>query len=295
LNRSRKLEAMHPEDRTPVGAGTIYVAPNDRHLLLEDGLVRVVRGPRVNRSRPAIDVLFVSASRTYRERTVGVILSGLLDDGALGLAAIKARGGVAIVQDPDEAMFASMPRNAIARGGGVDYILGAEHIAPLLVTLARSPTGVRKEAASMTTDDGEGLIARDFAAQEQGRRDRQPSIFTCPECGGVLWEIEDGALLQYRCHVGHEYSMESMVDGHAETVERALWSAVRILEENASLSRRMEQRFTQDGYARSAQRYAERAEEAERQAHALRMLLESTAFNGPIEPDVDEMTTRPSG
>jgi two-component system chemotaxis response regulator CheB len=195
-----------------------------------------------------------------------------------------------------------MPLNAIARGGGaVDYILGAADIAPVLVRLVDEAASEEtqshvtdadgKEGRQVTTDDGEAIVTRDFAAQEDGARDRQPSIFTCPECGGVLWEIQEGDLLQYRCHVGHEYSMQSMVDGHSETVERALWAATRILEENAALSRRMEQRFAKDGYPHSAERYRERAAEAEHQAHVLRSLLERTAFNGSFDAATLEHAT----
>jgi two-component system chemotaxis response regulator CheB len=295
LNRLHGLHAVHPLNGAPIEAGTIYVAPNDRHLSIEHDAVRVERGPRVNRSRPAIDVLFVSAARRFRRRAVGVVLSGLLDDGALGLATIKRMGGVAIVQDPDEALFSSMPLSAIARAGDVDYVLRADEIAPVLLQLVDDPPVIEgKEPSAVTMDDGEEIVTRDFAAQEQGQRDRQPSIFTCPECGGVLWEIEEGDLLRYRCHVGHEYSMESMAEGHAEVVERALWSAVRALEESASLSRRLERRLSDDGHARSARRYGERAHEAEQQADVLRSLLEHTRFTMPADADPAGLTSSPA-
>jgi two-component system chemotaxis response regulator CheB len=186
LSRGGPLLARQPQDGEPVQYGRIYVAPPGRHMVLGQGQVHLTRGPRENHHRPAIDPLFRTAAREYGPRVVGVVLTGSLSDGAAGLMAIRNAGGVAIVQDPGEAFSQGMPR-AAWEIAGADHVLPVADIAPLLVGMVREP--VAEGGPTVNTDPIDRMpeqVLRDMAAQEDGRRQGQLSMFTCPECGGPL-------------------------------------------------------------------------------------------------------------
>jgi two-component system chemotaxis response regulator CheB len=271
LSRSGPVPAVHPRDGEPTLPGKIYVAPPDHHLVIEPDRVRLSRGPTENGHRPAVDVLFRTGAEVYGPRVVAVVLTGNLDDGTVGLAIVKKHGGTTIVQDPMEADYPGMPRSAIA-SVGVDHILPVAGIAPLLVSLSHQPL-----------DDPEPPLGRESAMAikeelERGK-DREgkgaPSGLTCPDCGGSLFEREESGLLHFRCRTGHAYSAESLLSKQTDSLEATLWAAVRALEENAALARRMERR-AQPGRKHSlaiGMRYARRAEEAERHADLLRGIL----------------------
>jgi len=251
----------------------LYVAPPNFHLLVARGFVRIVRGPKENNMRPAVDPLFRTAARTYGPRVVGVVLTGMLGDGTAGLLAVKARGGVAVVQDPDSAVFPDMPRNAIEYVE-VDHVLPLSGIAPLLTRLAHEP--VAERAAAPVSDDlqHESDIAEvDMAAIENEDKPGTPSVFGCPECGGVLWELDDGNLLRFRCRVGHAYSADSLLEVQANGLEEALWSALRALEENASLARRLAEKAHDRTHKLTAANFEQRAQTAEQHAAAIRQVL----------------------
>lgn len=202
LSHAGPLPAVHPQDGDAIEHGHIYVAPPDYHLLVERGRVRVIRGPRENRYRPAVDPLFRSAARAYGPRVVGVILSGMLDDGAAGLAAIHARGGIGVAQDPDDALFPGMPTSAM-RHDHPTHIVPATEIGPLLTRLAHEPTReVEKAAVSEALEKETAIAALDMGAIGDPDKPGKPSVFGCPECGGVLWEMDEGPLPRYRCRVG---------------------------------------------------------------------------------------------
>ncbi len=205
------LPVTHAVHGEAIVHGRIYVAPPDYHLLVRRGHVELSHGPRENRSRPAVDPLFRSAAQAYGPRVVGVVLSGALGDGAMGLVVIAARGGVTVVQDPHEALFDSMPRTAL-RQTRVDYTLPVAQIAPLLVLLAQAPM---PEKGWQPMDNAEEnlptLIRRDFNAQAHGQRAGETTVYTCPECGGTLWQIDDNGLIQFNCHVGHSYLAETLL------------------------------------------------------------------------------------
>jgi two-component system chemotaxis response regulator CheB len=251
LSRAGHLPAIHGRDGEQIRPGRIYVALPDHHLLIKPGLVVVSRGPRESNARPAVDPLFRTAARSYGPWAVGVILSGGLDDGTLGMMDIKRYGGITLVQDPDEAMFPSMPRSAI-ENVQVDRVLSLDEMGPLLARLAREPVPVEEGAAFMARKnggDGDSDIA-EVGAEDLKTRNMigPPSKFTCPECGGALWEIQDGKLLRYRCHVGHGYTAESLMAAQGEKLEDALWSALRALEETAGMRRRMANRARRGGW-----------------------------------------------
>lgn len=231
LSRSGPLPAVHPRDGQPIAKRTIHVAPPGRHLLLEDGTVRLSRGPLHNRHRPAVDPLFSTAALAYGPRVVGVVLSGALDDGSAGLLDIKRRGGIAVVQDPDTALHPGMPRSALAQVD-VEYRLPVTEIGPVLGRLAREPAGATPPPDARLNEDWKRYLGE----TTQVSHSETPSVYACPECHGTLWESDDG-VLRFRCRVGHSFSSESLLAQHDETLDSSLWAALRALEENASLRR----------------------------------------------------------
>jgi two-component system chemotaxis response regulator CheB len=277
LTRAGPLRAAHCSDRVPVSYGRICMAPPDHHLILDDGHVILSRGPRENNSRPSIDVLFRSAALWYGARVVGVVLSGNLDDGAAGLVAIKDRGGLAIVQDPKEAQFPGMPLAAISNSSP-DHVLPAREIGALLARLAArpiaAPTSLEPPSQDMVR---ETRIAKADMPDDTPAEDRTPpgtpAQFACPECGGTLWEIEDGTMTRFRCRVGHAYSPETLLAEQARAVEEALWMALRALEESETLSRGIARRFEAKS-PRAADHFLRRAHEATHHAAAIRRVLE---------------------
>lgn len=281
LTRSGPLVATHPDDGEEIKHGHIYVAPPDQHLLIERGHVRVVHGPKENRHRPAIDPLFRSAAYTYGPRVVGVVLTGSLDDGTAGLWSVKRRGGLAIVQDPDEALYPSMPRSALAHVE-VDYCLPLSEIGATLVQLVNQQA--EEEGAYPVPEDMEREVKyvemADGNTISSNERVGSPSAFSCPECGGVLWEHHDGELLRFRCRVGHAFSVDSVLAAQIEQLENALWTALKTLEENASLSRRMAQQAHTRGQEWLARSFEERLREAEQHSFIIRQVLQKK------EPDI---------
>jgi two-component system chemotaxis response regulator CheB len=276
LSRAGLLPASHATDGELVVARRIYVAPPDQHLLVERGYVRVVRGPRENRYRPAVDPLFRSAALAYGPRVVGVVLTGALDDGTAGMLALKKRGGTAIVQEPREALYSGMPLSVIANVK-VDYRLPLAEIAPTLARLAHEPAD--EEGAYSVSDDLE--TETEIAEQRMDTMELFASVeklgkltaFTCPECRGTLWELKEGELLRFRCHVGHAFSADSLMVEQSERLEEALWSAVRALEEKVALAYRMAARSRQRNDMRAAGLFEKRAQITDQQAATLRQVL----------------------
>ena len=271
LNRAGSLPAKHPQDGEEIKRGRIYIAPPGYHLLVQQNHIHLSRSPRENGHRPAIDTLFRSVSRAYKQRVVGVILSGTLDDGTAGLATIKSLGGVTIVQDPEEALFDGMPRSAIANVV-VDYVLKLADLASVLIKITGDPVE-EKKTVSDELDKEALVVAQDKVRLERGERPGTPAPLTCPDCGGVLWELHDGNLIRFRCHIGHVYSSNSLLSEQADVVETALWSAVRVLEEKAALARRMAFQAGQQNRLMSEAQFRERAEEAEQHADLVRRVI----------------------
>jgi two-component system, chemotaxis family, protein-glutamate methylesterase/glutaminase len=214
--------------------GRVYVAPPDHHLILRADRVLLTHAPRENHSRPAIDPLFRSAALAYGSRVIGVVLSGRLDDGAAGLWAVKERGGIAIVQDPDDAAHAEMPRNALAYTKA-DHVVTATDMGPLLARLVGEavPTSV---GAAPRALELEVKIAMEANALEEGVLTLgPPTPYTCPECHGVLARVEQGGISRFRCHTGHAFSLDSLLASVTEKAEETLWSALRAVEETVIL------------------------------------------------------------
>jgi two-component system chemotaxis response regulator CheB len=269
LKGSTPLPVSLAEDGQPLEHG-IVIAQSDRHLVVTPGRMRVTHGPKENGFRPAIDPLFRTAAAAYGPRVIGIVLSGGLDDGTSGLAEIKARGGLAIVQDPNDASVKSMPQSAI-RLVDVDHVLPSAAIAPLLQRESRAP--VEGAVAMGRSQDDPRVPGVETDIADLNSRLGPPSALTCPDCGGALWQVADRNLVRYQCHVGHRYSPESLVVFHDERVEGALWSAVRALEERADLRRRMASQTEAAGLAAVSESFGEQAQEATEQANRIRELL----------------------
>lgn len=276
LERGGVLAASHATDGEVFRPGHIYVAPPDWHLLVRDHSMQLSHGPRENHSRPAIDPMFRSAAHAHGPRTIGVILSGALSDGTAGLMMIKAHGGTAIVQHPEEAIIGGMPESAL-RAVQVDHVLPAREIGQLLVS-EPAQVGSRQETTQMALEEDsvEETIQRDMRAQENDQRAGQLTMFTCPDCGGALWQAESTPWTRFRCHVGHAWGAESLLGNKSEELEAALWSGVRLLEERATLSRQLAAQVRQMSRdEHRAQGIEEQAALDEGRANAIRELLDA--------------------
>ena len=281
--RSGRLVA-EATDLAPLEPGRVYVAPADRHVLIGPAGLRVVRGPRENGFRPAIDPLFRSAARRCGPRVVGVVLSGALDDGSCGLSAIVGRGGAAIVQDPEDAEFASMPLAALRQVPGGET-LPAAAIGDAIARHVGPAAAAEGEPTPMTRRD-ESDLSRETAntpVSEMEGRFGPPTPISCPACGGSLWETTEGGVVRYRCHVGHQYAPDSLLADHGEAVEQALWSAVRILEQHAELRARMARRAEGAGLHRVAESFDEDSRAYHRQASDVRRLVAAGGDRVPAE------------
>jgi two-component system, chemotaxis family, protein-glutamate methylesterase/glutaminase len=237
LNCAGPLPAVEAESGTAFEAGHVYVAAPDRHMLVHDGHILLRRGPHENLARPAIDPLFRSAACTFGPRVIGIVLSGALNDGAAGLRAVKQCGGLALVQDPGDAAVSAMPLSAQCYVA-VDHVVPAATMGPLLARL------VAGRAGPMPAIPRQICVEAAIAAQELGDMASQQQWgelcpVTCPECGGALWQVADGDLLRYRCHVGHAYTADAMLAAQSDETERLLSRLLRFHRERAALTRRM--------------------------------------------------------
>ena len=271
IDKAGPLIAKPAEDNEPIRPGHVYVAPPDFHLLLKPGYVRIYRGPRENRHRPAIDPLFRSAAVAYRARAVGVVLTGYLDDGTSGLLAVKRCGGIAIVQDPQDAEYPDMPKNAIAEVE-VDYQLPIYKMGSIIRQIVEQPAAcietvpkdIEKEAqiAERTMSDISGEEKLGHLAP-----------MSCPECNEPLWQIDADKVRRYRCHVGHGFTAKALLASQDAALEQALWAAMRTMEERANMALVMARNEEERGRNKSAQVYEERSQTSKAHAQVIRKLL----------------------
>jgi two-component system, chemotaxis family, protein-glutamate methylesterase/glutaminase len=276
LQRVSKLPVSLASDKQPVAKNKIFIAPPDKHLILENHHIKLFRGPKENHSRPSIDVLFRSAALAYADRVVGVVLSGILDDGTAGLKAIKDVGGVAIVQDPNEAIHPGMPMNA-ANEVKVDAVLPLNEIAAELNKLVdggkkRKKKSKEKIDTRLAKKEIQMSKLTSKNIKEEGEYG-SPSVFSCPDCRGVLWEIQDGNFVRFRCRTGHGYLPEILSEEQSEVIESSLWAALTALEEKSSLSMRLAKKFTSFGDAIAADRFRSKSQDALEKAKVLRQIL----------------------
>lgn len=271
LSRNGPLSAVHPKDGDPIEPRQIYVAPPDHHLLIDGDRIGVKKGPRENRFRPSIDALFRSAAYTYRARVIGVVLSGVLDDGTSGLWSIKRLGGTTVIQDPEDAAHNAMPLNAREQVQ-IDHSLPARDMGPLLARLSREgPTAIH----DMFPEPGrqmeiEVAVAAGGNAFARGIMEcTQLSPFTCPECHGALVKLKEGNLTRFRCHTGHAFSKSALLAGVTEAVDHSLWQVTRALEECVMLLEEMARDLQARGETAEADRVFQKARDTERRASAL--------------------------
>ena len=270
LARAGPLPVVAPQDMTVIAPGRIYISSPDRHMLIDRDRVLIVRGPKENRHRPAIDPLFRSAAWSYGPRVVGVVLTGSGDDGAAGLWAIKSCGGKTIVQDPESAAHPEMPENALLHNE-IDHCVALDEIPPLLTRLAHEPVDGHEvpRRQSLKTEVEFDTMGRDIS--DMGSLGKL-SPFTCPACRGALWELQDGGILRYRCHTGHAFSEQSLRAEQSNAIEEGLYSALRAVEEKATLLRRLTKGW-REKHPHIVADYETRAEELEQSADVLRKML----------------------
>ncbi|WP_437747791.1 chemotaxis protein CheB [Sorangium sp. So ce1504] len=267
LERSTRLQVGAAVDGEPIERGRVYVAPADNHLVLEDGVVRVVHGARENGHRPAVDPLFRTAAEVYGDRVIGVVLSGMRDCGTAGLLDVKRRGRIAVVQDPEDALFSEMPQSALDNVP-VDHCVPLARLPPLLMDLVHQKVG--------------GAPAEARAGAGGATVDAIESDFTCPGCGGNLIRSDDGAMLHFRCKVGHRYSPEGLEDEQASSLDAALWIALRTIEDSAALARRMAARAAERNQPQLLAHFEEKVRVAEERGVLVRRaLLGISEGNGP--------------
>jgi|tagenome__1003787_1003787.scaffolds.fasta_scaffold20814138_2 two-component system chemotaxis response regulator CheB len=281
LARKCALPVGVPADGEALRGGQVYVAPPDCHLIVEDSGVRLSQAPRENGHRPAIDPTMRTAASVYNGGTIGIVLSGSRDDGTAGLMAIKARGGTAIVQDPDEALYPAMPLSAMAHLEP-DAVLPIGAMAAWILEHTRAGNGPSGIDPPMPVDDAPANpLNPSFPRSATGEGTR----YTCPDCGGVLFERREGNLERFECSVGHVFSIESLSSAQGEALEGALWAAVRSLEDRAALLLRLAGRQREIARMRIAENFERQAEEALDRARTIRDAIEPSAADQAIAVD----------
>jgi two-component system chemotaxis response regulator CheB len=286
LAGATRLPVRHARDGDLIEPGRILVAPPDLHLLVQrmgDRCHAVLsRGARENHARPAIDPLFRSAAAAYGARAIGVVLTGYLDDGTAGLAAIKACGGQAVVQLPEEAQAPGMPASALA-AVEVDRVLRLADIGPALEQMVDANLKAARTVAREVPEwvSLENRFSNEGTDMESLSRIGTPSTFTCPECHGTLWELREAGLTRFRCHTGHAFTERFLAELQGELIEESLWSAVRALQEKEKLLRQMAETALGLGHAQVAGDYMKQAAGAQRDAETLRRLITSGRQDNP--------------
>jgi two-component system chemotaxis response regulator CheB len=273
LTRAGPLPATHGTNGEEIAPGRIYIAPPNYHLLIKRGHITLARGPRENGHRPAIDPLFRTAARAYGPRVIGVILTGTLDDGTAGLWTIKRCAGLAVVQEPSDALYSGMPLSAL-ENVAVDHVVPLSQMPSLLARLAKEPVeeeGVRAVSEEMQK---EAAIAElDMTVLEGESHPGTPASLGCPECGGTLWELTEEEFIRFRCRVGHAYTADTLLAEQTESLEAALWTALRALEEKASLTHRLIERARRRGNALIVGRFEQQVRDTHERARVIRQFL----------------------
>jgi two-component system chemotaxis response regulator CheB len=274
LSQCGPLSASFASDGERLRPGHIYIGPRRRHLLVDGDTLRLGSGPRENHARPAIDPLFRSTAVCCGPRAVGVVLTGMLHDGASGLHSLKECGGITVVQDPEDAAFPSMPRSAIEQARP-DHVVALAAMPALLDALVRQPAGEPRPVPDRLRFEVDVAMNGHPTMQDMDRIGRRSTI-TCPDCHGVMWEIDEGEMIRYRCHVGHAYSAELINEMIGETFTKAMGSALRALEERIAVVKKLERQARERGRERVARSWAERLREHEEEAEIIRESIRRT-------------------
>lgn len=285
LDRAGPLEAASADDGEPIRPGRVYVAPPDRHLLVVRDSVRLSRGPRYNGLRPAADPLFGSAALYAGPRTVAVVLSGALDDAALGSATVERRGGLVLVQDPAQAAYDSMPRSVV-RATANPAVAPVAELASEVIRLTAQEIGTEPpDTGAPDQELAEEIGGLLEGAPETNTLTRDYTGLSCPDCGGPLYATFSEKAETYDCLVGHRWSPESLFEGHSAAVERAMWLAIRSLDERGRLAARLADGAQTRGHELSARQFAEAAQEARHAANVIREAI--AGMSATVAPDPD--------
>jgi two-component system chemotaxis response regulator CheB len=268
LTQAGPLPARFAKDEMTIEPAHIYIAPPDSHLIVDGDKLRLGRGPRENNTRPAIDPLFRSAALCCGYRAVGAVLTGTLGDGASGLHTLHEYGGRTVVQNPVDAAFSGMPEAALTRFSP-DHVTSLAGMPALFQRLVNEPQGKPIKPSANLIYEVE-LAKGGNGSMSQLDRIGQRSLLACPDCHGVMWEIEEGDLIRYRCHVGHAYTAELMSLALDETLRRALNSGLRALDERIALSRKLHEQAKNAGRTHLAESWRKKLVESEQEAEILR-------------------------
>jgi two-component system, chemotaxis family, protein-glutamate methylesterase/glutaminase len=283
LGKQGRLPVEPARDGGVIKPGHVYVAVPNRHLLITPaGRMRITYGPKENRFRPAVDALFRSAAQAFGPRVIGVVLTGMLDDGTAGLWAVKDRGGLAVVQDPLEAAYPSMPQTA-AQYVQVDAMVPMAAMAATLVELVAQPLPEQLVKPASVELDLEAKIASNRDALSEGILEAgELTPFTCPECQGSLVQLNTGGIPRFRCHTGHAFSIHSLLAEAAERAEQRLWTAARAVEESGLMMRHLAEHLSEKpNEQETAAQLTRKAQRAEQTVLELRHMLEKTETADP--------------
>lgn len=281
LQRDTKFKVSLATDGQSIEKGYVYIAPPDYHLILKQGTMKVIKGPHENRWRPSIDVLFRSAAAAYDSHVVGIVLTGMLDDGTSGMSAIKRSGGICIVQEPAEAEFEDMPVNVL-NNVEVDYRVPIADMGYVLddvfakphQTDTTIPEDVKIEAS---------ITERLVSGMEELQKIADRSNYTCPDCGGGLYKIKNDVVHRYRCYTGHVYTEKTLLEKQSEGLEESLWISVRMLEERKNLLQMMAHHDQEVGQESDAADKRHKADEIAVHIERIKKLMISIEKMGPEE------------
>jgi len=280
LSRHKAFDCKLATDGKSFRPGRIYIAPPDTHLLVKKTKVMVTKGARENRYRPAIDPLFRSAAVTHGSRVLGIVLTGMLDDGTAGLAAIKRCGGITIVQDPKDAAYPEMPQSAIDNVK-VDYCVPIAEMGGLLEKLTQQRPGKGKTIPEDIRTEAE-IAERVLSdvAQVNGLGSQVP--YNCPNCGGVLWEMDSPDVQRYRCHTGHSFTVPALFASQSEKIEETLWTSLRMFEERKNLLNNMARDEVRSKQKRSAAQWAKKTQVHIERIRAILLAPESKSWESNL-------------
>ena len=277
LQPSTTLKCVVPQDGDKILKDHIYVTPVNQHLLVRKNKIVLGNGPEENRFRPSIDVLFRSAAAAYNSKVIGVILTGMLDDGTAGMDAIQRSGGTCIVQEPGEAEYPDMPLSVLGHLS-VDYCVTLDKMGSIILKITQTET-LEKEVPQDIIIESQ-IAERVVIDYENIKKLGEKSIFACPDCGGGMWYIENGGKVnRYRCHIGHSYTEKDLVVKQNEKLETTLWMALRIMEERRNLLMKMENDSDKGGLPKGAAIYRKKKEEIQIHVDNLKEMLFATQKN----------------
>ncbi|RYF87060.1 MAG: chemotaxis protein CheB [Chitinophagaceae bacterium] len=270
LQDSTALQCKLGVNEEPIKKGVIYIAPPDQHMLLTRGKVIIGRGAPENRWRPSINNLFRSAAATYSGRVIGIVLTGMLDDGTSGMASIKRSGGIAIVQDPNEADYPDMPLSVLDTVP-VDYSVSLIGMGELLTAIIQNTEP--KEVEVPYDVKVETAIDQRISTRVEDMAQFEKIEVNCPDCGGGLYITQKDHPTHYRCHVGHSYTDRELLIRISEVMESTFWTSLRMMEERRALHLKLAKKDQERGYDTSASRHLERAREMEGHVENLKKIL----------------------